>query len=151
MTRKNALRLPYYDYRRGWFLITVITHRRRPTLGKLRADALEPSRLGRFVAEAWTFTLSGKPQLIERAFQLMPNHFHGVVGLQGNAVTLGQFVNTMKGRATRGARAAGALAATERLFHRGYHARWLPNPYAVRCAVTYVENNPKRRKPTRGR
>ncbi|MCB9520739.1 MAG: transposase [Myxococcales bacterium] len=145
MARKNSLRLPYYEYREGWFLVTVNTHRRRPTLGRLRAGELEPSRLGDHAAEAWAFTLSGRPLIVERAFQLMPNHFHGVVGLQGDAGTLGQFVNTLKGRATRNARAAGALATLESLWHRGYHARWLPDEGAVRRAVAYVENNPKRR------
>ena len=150
MARKNSLRLPYYDYRQGWFLVTVVTHRRRSTLGQLRAEELEPSHLGSVVAEAWAFTLSGKPQIIDRAFQLMPNHFHGVVVLQGNSGTLGNLVNPLKGRATREARAAGALAAEERLWHRGYHARWLSDEDAVRRAVSYVENNPKRRSPKRG-
>ena len=144
MARKNSLRLPYYDYREGWFLVTVNTHLRSPTLGRLRAEQLEPSRLGDFVAEAWAFTLSGKPQIVERAFQLMPNHFHGVIGLQGDSGTLGQLINTLKGRATRESRAAGALGTTEKLWHRGYHARWLPDEGAVRRAAAYVENNPKR-------
>lgn len=142
MRRKNSLRLPYYDCRSGWFLVTVLTRRRRHLLGCIEHDLLIPSPLGDHALEAWSCTQEHRPRLEVPAFQLMPDHLHGVLGLDGRSGTLGTIIGSFKSRATRLARGAGTLERSEELWHRGYHARWLPDDEAVGRAATYVRSNP---------
>lgn len=144
MRRKNSLRLPYYDYRSGWFFVTVITHRRRDLLGRIEQGSLLPSALGDHALEAWSCTQEHRSTLEVPAFQLMPDHLHGVLGLDGRSGTLGNIVGSFKSRATRLARAAGTLEPSEKLWQRGYNARWLPDDAAVQRAVAYARNNPSK-------
>ena len=83
MPRKNSIRLPFVDYRVGWFLVTTNAHRSSEIFGRVVAGRFEPSALGELIVASWRFTLEGKPNVEVRAFQVMPNHLHAVVGLDG--------------------------------------------------------------------
>ncbi len=143
MRRKNSLRLPWYDYRSGCFLVTVISHRRMASLATLQGASVVPSDLGLHLVEAWECIQKSRPGVVTHAFQMMPDHWHAVVQLDGESGTLGDLVGSVKSRAARRARECGVLGKRQKLWHRGYHARWLPDSRAVRCAAVYVWNNPR--------
>jgi REP element-mobilizing transposase RayT len=134
--------LPFCDYRTGAFLITVIAHRRRRVLGTLRAGHVAPTPLGQHTCEAWECVLSHRPRVLVHAFQLMPNHWHAVIALDGSSTTLGSIIGSVKSRATRRARDSSLLDTEQPLWQRGYDARRLADDNAVRRATAYVENNP---------
>lgn len=77
---KAGIRLPGWDYRKPWFyMITLAVKRRRPILGEIRDGRLEPSALGRAVAEAWKNLGSVFPEVEPCQYAVMPEHFHGIV------------------------------------------------------------------------
>ncbi len=84
-------RMVGHDYqRRQMYMITMVTEGRRPLLGQVmgKSDApfgtpdaprTEPSELGRRVEQCWHEIGLRYPQIEVLAFQLMPDHFHGIL------------------------------------------------------------------------
>ncbi len=80
-----------HDYQeRQMYMITMVTEGRRPLLGQIvgRSDAspdtpdaprTEPTELGRSVERCWHEIAVRYPQIEVMAFQLMPDHFHGIL------------------------------------------------------------------------
>ena len=84
-------RMVGHDYQeRQMYMITMVTEDRRPLLGQVvgKSDALpgtpdvprtEPTELGRSVERCWHEIALRYPQIEVLAFQLMPDHFHGIL------------------------------------------------------------------------
>jgi putative transposase len=142
MKRKNSLRLPYVDYTRGWFLITVNSAKRMHTFGTVTDARFSALARGEHIEDSWLRVFERNDGIEVAAFQLMPNHLHGVVGLNGEVGTLGDLVGVFKSRVSREVRLAGLLKEKERVWHRGYHARRLRTEESVQRAAAYVARNP---------
>nr|MCR5239739.1 transposase [Prevotella sp.] len=84
-------RMVGHDYQeRQMYMITMVTEGRCPLLGQVvgRSDGqtgspdeprTEPSELGRRVEQCWHEIALRYPQIEVLAFQLMPDHFHGIL------------------------------------------------------------------------
>ena len=84
-------RMVGHDYQeRQMYMITMVTEGRRPLLGQVvgRSDApkdtpdaprTSPTELGRCVEQCWHEIALRHPQIEVLAFQLMPDHFHGIL------------------------------------------------------------------------
>ena len=84
-------RMVGHDYQeRQMYMITMVTEDRRPLLGQVvgRSDAppdtpdaprTEPTELGQCVEQCWHEISMRYPQIEVLAFQLMPDHFHGIL------------------------------------------------------------------------
>ena len=84
-------RMVGHDYQeRQMYMITMVTEDRRSLLGQVvgRSDGqpdspdeprTEPSELGRCVEQCWHEIALRYPQIEVLAFQLMPDHFHGIL------------------------------------------------------------------------
>lgn len=84
-------RMVGHDYQeRQMYMITMVTEDRRPLLGQVvgRSDGqpdspdlprTEPTELGRCVEQCWHEIALRHPQIEVLAFQLMPDHFHGIL------------------------------------------------------------------------
>ena len=84
-------RMVGHDYQeRQMYMITMVTEGRRPLLGQVvgKSDGLpgtpeaprtEPTELGRRVEQCWHEIALRYPQIDVLAFQLMPDHFHGIL------------------------------------------------------------------------
>lgn len=84
-------RMVGHDYQeRQMYMITMVTDSRRPLLGQVvgRSDAppdtpdaprTEPTELGWRVEQCWHEIALRHPQIEVLAFQLMPDHFHGIL------------------------------------------------------------------------
>lgn len=142
MKRKNSLRLPYVDYTRGWFLITVRSAKCRHTFGTVADARFSAFARATYIEDSWRRVFDRNEGIEVAAFQLMPNHVHGVIGLNGEAGTLGDLVGVFKSRVSREVRLAGLLNENERVWHRGYHARRLRTEASVHRAAAYVVRNP---------
>ena len=93
---RRSIRLPGYDYASaGWYFVTIICHKRQRLFGEVvRAYGIRPqepkvilSRLGMFVEEDWLKTAELRPEVELGEFVVMPNHFHAIIGLNGNHST----------------------------------------------------------------
>ena len=97
-------RNPLNDYTEGWFHVTLNTRGEAPVLGFIvgNAEAEEGSEnaprcvlteLGRKVEEVWDRNPSYYPGVENVAFQIMPEHIHGLIHLKGeNKRHLGRIV-----------------------------------------------------------
>ena len=84
-------RMVGHDYQeRQMYMITMVTEDRRPLLGQVvgRSDGqpgspdeprTEPTELGQCVEQCWHEIALRYPQIDVLAFQLMPDHFHGIL------------------------------------------------------------------------
>lgn len=97
-------RNPLNDYTEGWFHVTLNVRGEAPVLGYIAGDASAPdgsenaprcvlTELGKKVEESWRANPSFYPDIENVAFQVMPEHVHGLVHLKkGNKKHLGQII-----------------------------------------------------------
>lgn len=97
-------RNPLNDYTEGWFHITLNVRDKSSVLGRVIGDAAAPddaanaprcvlTKLGEGVEKSWNANPSFYPGIENLAFQVMPDHVHGLVHLKpGNMKHLGQIV-----------------------------------------------------------
>lgn len=97
-------RNPLNDYTEGWFHITLNVRKESPILGRVIGDVAAPddaanaprcvlTKLGEGVEKSWNANPSFYPGIENLAFQVMPDHVHGLVHLKpGNKKHLGQIV-----------------------------------------------------------
>ena len=104
-------RNPGHDYHgRGIYLVTLVVSGRKPLLGALGRDADHPSvaltHLGLRVQEAWqqipALQQTHGNHVAVHACVCMPEHFHGVIEVQGPmAWSLGDIIQAYKATCTR--------------------------------------------------
>ena len=95
---RKSMRNPRIHYRSGWFFITSQVARNKCVLGAIVGDRFVPTPLGEAVREAW-LALPGKfPEVELDAFQVMPNHFHGIVRIHWRPTNKEQHLGLVMGR-----------------------------------------------------
>lgn len=83
-SKKNR-RLTGYDYRsEGLYFITICTKERFPYFGQVKDGKMEWSDEGIIARDYWLEITVYKPQVLLGEFVVMPNHIHGIIGLDGS-------------------------------------------------------------------
>lgn len=83
--RIDSTRLGGYDYSsNSIYFITICTQNRTPSLGEIIVDQtgeciMQPNSIGQRVIEGWLSVTQYHPYVLLDAFQLMPNHLHGLL------------------------------------------------------------------------
>ena len=78
--RRRSVRLKGYDYgQAGAYFVTVCTHQRNCTLGRIVGSEVLLSKAGDIVNQVWLNLATQNNKLRLDAFVVMPNHVHGVV------------------------------------------------------------------------
>ena len=74
------MRLKDYDYsQRGGYFVTIVTQLRLCFFGELLNQEMVLNAAGEMIREIW-LSLPGRfPQIEMDVFQVMPNHFHGIL------------------------------------------------------------------------
>jgi REP element-mobilizing transposase RayT len=154
----QKLRMDGRDYSRpGWYFVTLGADDHRYFFGTITAGEMRLNELGELVERFWSEIPQHYPHIRLGAWQLMPNHFHGIVRiLRPGGAGLGEVLNLFKGSVTREARRAGLVQPVISR-HGGKEQKvpgkvWAPNYYDVICfdaeelAVreNYVRANPRR-------
>ena len=157
-------RMAGHDYHgKGIFMITLCTEQRKAVLGTLHSSDeqhelpwVEPSELGRNVILAWRDTEHYYPKVQVIAYQLMPDHFHGILYITEDIPQhLGQIVNGFKIGCNRAVRRLLAkveavplptptMATSLPLWEKGYHDRILRGKGQLQHMINYVHDNPRR-------
>ncbi len=163
-----------HDYQeRHMYMITMVTEGRRPLFGQVegRSDAPEgseeaprlvPTPLGQRVSEEWWAIPTYYPEIEVRAFQLMPDHLHGVLFVREHMeVHLGKVLGGFKTGCNKAFRelvplVAAQLQQTRRrpdgkdnrsqglLFARGYNDKLLLRAGQLETWLNYLHDNPRR-------
>ena len=169
--QRQSVRLKEHDYVGGTYFITICVGGRRPLLSTVEAGEVLPTCVGHIVAEEWLRTHEMRPDVFTDAFVVMPDHFHGIVGLgplvtreiglpagsrapaemvgdpgsRAHAVrpyTLGRIVAGVKSSCTRQYRAVTRQAAGS-LWQRGYHEHVIRGTAELERIRRYIANNPR--------
>lgn len=80
--RVASARHSQWDYAApGWYFVTLCTRNYACVLGKIVRDMMVLSPAGRIVSEEWQRTAEVRPYVVLDAFVVMPNHLHGLIGI----------------------------------------------------------------------
>lgn len=153
----QKLRMEGRDYSRpGWYFVTLGADYHKHLFGRVAGCEMQPNALGGLVEECWQAIPEHYNHIELGAWQVMPNHFHGLVRIvRTGGAGLGEVLNQFKGSVTREARRSGAVKQVGSR-HGGKEAEpekvWAPNYYDVICfdaeelevRERYVRANPQR-------
>ena len=140
---RKPQRLPFYDYRAGWFFVTICTVHRQSLFGSLNGEGIIPTHLGQLVASCWAEIARLHEGCTVDDFALMPDHLHGILSLNRTAKahrTLGSILGSFKSSVTRLVRARGCLETGE-LWQRGFHDRVIRNDRELLLTRRYIREN----------
>jgi len=149
----QKLRMDGRDYALpGWYFVTMGADYHRHFFGEVdKAGRMQPNALGQLVDTCWAQIPSHYGHIALGAWQVMPNHFHGIVRItQPGGKGLGEVMNVFKGAVTRQWRRSGGVISR----YSGIEQQkvWAPNYYDVICfdeqeldiRENYVRANPRR-------
>jgi len=99
----QKLRMEGRDYSRpGWYFVTLGADYHKILFGSVRVVEMVPNALGELVNRCWAEIPEHYGHVEMGAFQLMPNHFHGLVRIvRSGGAGLGEVLNMFKGSVTR--------------------------------------------------
>ena len=79
---RRSIRIKGYDYGlAGGYFVTICVKDGECLLGEITLDAVTLSSFGQIVDEEWRKTDSFRRDVLLDVYQVMPNHFHGIVWL----------------------------------------------------------------------
>jgi REP element-mobilizing transposase RayT len=79
----GKLRMEGKDYSApGYYFVTLCTDERRRLFGRLVGEQIVLSELGQVVAKCWAEIPAHFPNVEAGVFQVMPDHFHGIVRIR---------------------------------------------------------------------
>ena len=82
--RVESARLRDWDYSAaGWYFVTICTTNRVTVFGSVINGDVQLSVAGQIVAQEWTATESLRANVTLDQWIVMPNHFHGILVLDG--------------------------------------------------------------------
>jgi putative transposase len=162
----RSIRLKRRDYAEpDIYFVTICTHERELTLGRVVQGAMIASRLGEIVLQIWNEIPSHFVHVELSAFALMPNHVHGLIEVgnlpKTNALallrsdssasesekrlavvrgSLGAIVRSFKSAATK--RAHGELGLTGEIWQRNYFERVVRDQKELSDTCRYIFENP---------
>jgi REP element-mobilizing transposase RayT len=83
MSISEKLRMDGKDYSApGYYFVTLCTEERRRLFGRLAGEQIALSEFGHAVAQCWADIPAHFPNVEAGVFQVMPDHFHGIVRIR---------------------------------------------------------------------
>jgi len=153
----QKLRMNERDYSRsGWYFVTLGADYHHHLFGVVEGREMRPNALGRLIERCWAEIPRHYGHIALGAWQVMPNHFHGLVRIvRAGEKGLGEVMNVFKGAVTREWRRSGAVGAVGSRYSEKEQdpvTVWAPNYYDVICfdadelevRERYIQANPKR-------
>lgn len=145
---RKWVRLREYDYRQsGAYFITIVSHNRRETFGRIDDGEVTLTQIGNIVKRCWRDIPFHFENIAVDVFVVMPNHIHGIIGIQEGSLdqlrkpSLANIVSAYKAAVTRNVRALPRYASL-RVWQNGYYDHVIRDDRDFQNAVEYIENNP---------
>lgn len=161
---RRSLRLPGYDYAQvGAYFITVCAQDRACIFGEVVDGEMRLNQAGRMVHDEWLRTEAIRSEVRLDVFQVMPNHFHAIVMITGQAPSTGVTPDGVgaHGRAPlrRAPKSLGSLVAGfksavtknvnqmrgtpgQRLWQRNYYEHVIRHDRELDATRQYIVDNP---------
>ena len=79
---RRSIRLKGYDYSYpGAYFVTICTYNRECIFGKIIEGEMFLNSFGKIVKKEWLKSSKIRKEIELDLFQIMPNHFHGIVSI----------------------------------------------------------------------
>ena len=141
------MRMEGYDYTLvGAYFVTTCTQNRICSLGSVNAGIMHLNDAGTIVLDTWKSLPLRFPFVELDAFEVMPNHVHGVLLLNAGGrdhvfASLGHVMRAFKAASTRLIRKAGS---EEFAWQRDYYDHIVRNEAELGRIREYIEAHPAR-------
>lgn len=156
LPERRSIRLLGFDYgTSAGYVVTICAYRRRPLFAVIRNGVAELTALGRLVEEEWLRTPGIRSAVLLDEYVIMPNHFHGIlvlnghgggvpgaIGESGPSHTLSAILRGFKGACTSRARREG-LGGDVSIWQRGFFERVIRDEDELCKFRRYIANNPQ--------
>lgn len=152
--RRKALRLPGYDYSQpGAYYVTIVTKQRHCLFGDVVYGKMRLNSCGQTVMECWNHLAHHYPYVGRDEFVVMPNHVHGILVLNDDAVGAGLkpaptrrhgLPEIVRGFKTFSARRINTLRDSPGtpVWQRNYYEHIIHNEAELARVREYIQNNP---------
>lgn len=150
LPQRRSIRLEGHDYSSGGiYSVTIVAARRQRLFSRVERDLVSLTSVGMIVEQEWLRI----PVIRRRAwldvFVIMPDHFHGIVGLEplaGGLIegqgSLASVIGGFKSACTRRYRES-IGDPTARLWLRGFYEHWVRGSDQLARIRRYILNNPR--------
>lgn len=81
MGDRHTVRAKWHDYSGGIYFITICTHNKEHTLGRIKNGVMQYTTLGTTVCNCLSAIPDHHPQVELRNYVVMPNHIHMVIAV----------------------------------------------------------------------
>ncbi|MFA5874252.1 MAG: transposase [Anaerolineales bacterium] len=166
--RRRSIRLKGLDYAAaGGYYVTIVAQWRESFFGEIRNAELIPNDAGNMINKIWLSLSERFPKIEVDTFQLMPNHFHGILMVHDvgatlvvapdlliapdragtrPAPTIGKMIGAFKSITTHeyilGVNAHGWVPFNQRFWQRNYYEHIIRNQAAHERIANYIFSNP---------
>ena len=143
---RGSIRLEGYDYScPGAYFVTICAQGRACLFGDTVDCTLNDA--GKMVLKIWTNIPNYFPGVSIDEAVVMPNHFHGIIVLDGiQPLRLGDILERLKSLTTKryidGVKNFGWPGFSGRLWQRNYYERILDSDAMLENTRNYIRNNP---------
>ena len=84
MPGRRSIRIPGYDYSQaGWYFVTICIHNKEWLFGSIVENKMVLSQIGKVIDFYWKKLLHHFKNIELDKYQIMPNHFHGIIHIVG--------------------------------------------------------------------
>ena len=87
---RQSIRLKGHDYCRGWYFITIRTQDYILLFGEIKNGVMKLNEFGQIVRNEWLKTPLIRPYVRLDEFVVMPDHFHGIIGIGDRKSSIGK-------------------------------------------------------------
>ena len=146
----RILRAKWMDYRSpSIMMVTIVTTKRLPLLGKLQGENIILTELGQKVAEEIKRipTYNGAESIEIYSYVIMPDHVHLLLHIHEHLPRhVGYYIRWFKKQCTYKGLALAVPSASDHspLFAPDYHDRLLKGKNQLSHMVRYIQDNPRR-------
>jgi len=82
LKQRKQNRLKNYDYSQsGYYFVTICTQNREEWFGRIENGVMGLNGNGQIVENQWVWLAKQYPYVVLDSYVVMPNHFHGVIGI----------------------------------------------------------------------
>ncbi len=160
LKHRRSIRITGFDYSQGGaYFVTICTKCRKQLFGKKLGDKIDLTPWGKIVEQEWLKTEKLRQNVAMDIYQIMRNHFHGIVvltdgggegvlqyaptghGLQSPSQNLGAIVRGFKSAVTNQIRRL-ANDATLDVWQRNYFEHVIRDDRDLEQIQEYIANNP---------
>jgi putative transposase len=145
---RRSIRLQGYDYAQlGAYFLTICTHRKQCIFGEIANGEMYPNFLGQVVISQWKAIPHHFPYVLLDEFVLMPNHFHGIIVINGTSPeensSLAAIVRNFKSISARKINQINQSLGTP-IWQRNYYEHIIRDEEALYNIREYILMNPSR-------